>query len=205
MPEMRVWTGTAWASVTDPMQLRGDGPPNGVVSAPPGTTYVDRLGTIGAWQWANTSGTGNTGWVVQYGDTGWRNITPSPLPATIASGSIYIRRTTEGIYLWLSEIVWAALTVPTNILDTPIPLAPGWTPLSTARTGHQFGDVDLVSQDVIIPYFPSNNMFLRFFARMTSNGFSTTVPAGGKPRRGVWFCGPASPSTWPTTWVGTPA
>ena len=52
----------------------GTGSPQGVVSAPVGTEYTDTAGTNGAWTWLKTSGTGNTGWTVTYGDTGDRNI-----------------------------------------------------------------------------------------------------------------------------------
>ena len=52
--------------------LSGTGSPEGVVTATPGTEYTDTAGTNGAWRWLKVSGTGNTGWVVTYGDTGWR-------------------------------------------------------------------------------------------------------------------------------------
>lgn len=54
--------------------LRGTGMPNGVVTASPGTYYTDTVGTNGAWRWLKTSGTGNTGWTVTVGDTGWREV-----------------------------------------------------------------------------------------------------------------------------------
>lgn len=56
-------------------ELRGTGSPQGVIAAPPGTYYTDAAGTTGAWRWIKASGTGTTGWVVLYGDTGWRNVT----------------------------------------------------------------------------------------------------------------------------------
>lgn len=55
-------------------ELRGTGTPNGAVTANPGNYYTDTAGTNGAWRWIKTSGTGNTGWEVQHGDTGVRNI-----------------------------------------------------------------------------------------------------------------------------------
>ena len=53
-------------------ELRGTGMPNGVVTAVVGTYYTDTAGTNGAWRWLKKSGTGNTGWDVVVGDTGWR-------------------------------------------------------------------------------------------------------------------------------------
>lgn len=65
--------------------IYGNGFPEGVVAAPVGTTYVDNLATNGAVKWLKTSGNGNTGWVVEFGNTGRRDITsllPSTLPNT---------------------------------------------------------------------------------------------------------------------------
>ena len=55
-------------------ELSGTGSPEGVVTAIPGTYFTDTNGTNGAWRWIKVSGTGNTGWKVLYGDTGWRNM-----------------------------------------------------------------------------------------------------------------------------------
>lgn len=52
----------------------GTGFPNGVVTAPVGSIYTDTAATAGAIRWIKTSGTGNTGWKVEYGDTGFRNV-----------------------------------------------------------------------------------------------------------------------------------
>lgn len=54
---------------------RGTGFPNGVVTANVGTVYIDTAITNGASSWVKKSGTGNTGWVVLEGDTGWRDVT----------------------------------------------------------------------------------------------------------------------------------
>ena len=55
-------------------EIHGTGMPNGQVSAPIGTTYVDMSVTNGALKWIKQSGTGNTGWKVLIGDTGWRTL-----------------------------------------------------------------------------------------------------------------------------------
>ena len=51
--------------------LTGTGFPNGVVAAPVGSIYVDKNLTCGALFWIKQTGTGNTGWRVLSGDTGW--------------------------------------------------------------------------------------------------------------------------------------
>ena len=53
-------------------EIHGTGMPNGKVEASIGTTYVDMEVTNGALKWIKQSGTGNTGWKVLIGDTGWR-------------------------------------------------------------------------------------------------------------------------------------
>lgn len=55
-------------------EIHGTGMPNGNVVAPVGTTYVDAAVTNGALKWIKQSGTGNTGWKVLIGDTGWRTL-----------------------------------------------------------------------------------------------------------------------------------
>ena len=55
-------------------EIHGTGMPNGQVEAPIGTTYVDMSVTNGALKWIKQSGSGNTGWKVLIGDTGWRTL-----------------------------------------------------------------------------------------------------------------------------------
>ena len=55
-------------------EIHGTGMPNGQVEAPIGTTYVDTAVTNGALKWIKQSGSGNTGWKVLIGDTGWRTL-----------------------------------------------------------------------------------------------------------------------------------
>lgn len=55
-------------------EIHGIGMPNGRVTASIGTTYVDTEMTNGALKWIKKSGTGNTGWKVVEGDTGWLTV-----------------------------------------------------------------------------------------------------------------------------------
>lgn len=55
-------------------EIHGTGMPNGVVEAEIGTTYVDKNKTNGALKWIKTTNSGNTGWEVLIGDTGWRTL-----------------------------------------------------------------------------------------------------------------------------------
>ena len=75
----------------------GNGFPNGVVSAPVGSIYIDTAVTNGASSWIKKSGTGNTGWQVLEGDTGWRNISADVTNGW--TGGLRIRRTSNMVYI----------------------------------------------------------------------------------------------------------
>ena len=68
--------------------MQGTGSPLGVVSASPGTQYVDTANTMGASIWLKMTGTGNTGWIVTVGDTGERDVSGS-LTAGLAKSTSY--------------------------------------------------------------------------------------------------------------------
>lgn len=75
---------------------RGTGSPEGKISAPVGSVYTDSAATNGAIRWIKSSGSGNTGWHVEYGDTGLRDISNLLLNS---SGSISIQRIGQVVYL----------------------------------------------------------------------------------------------------------
>lgn len=79
--------------------LYGTGQPNGVISAPPGSTYTDTAVTCGAAKWIKMWGTGNTGWTVLYGDTGWRDIKTLLDPFWDSTSNIQLRRIGKTVYL----------------------------------------------------------------------------------------------------------
>ena len=94
----------------------GTGSPEGKVTAPIGSVYTDTAATNGAIRWVKTSGTSSSGWVVEYGNTGLRDISNLLLNA---SGSISIQRIGQVVYL----------------------NAKGITPASTLNSGAPFLDV----------------------------------------------------------------
>lgn len=50
---------------TNQTRRTGVGSPEGVVTAPPGSDYLNSLGGAGQTYWVKESGTGNTGWVAK--------------------------------------------------------------------------------------------------------------------------------------------
>ena len=87
------------------LSFTGTGTPEGKVSAPVGAIYIDTAATNGAIRWIKTSGTGNIGWRVEYGDTGLRDISNLLLNS---SGSISIQRIGQVVYLNAKGIVPAS-------------------------------------------------------------------------------------------------
>ncbi|MBO0864819.1 MAG: hypothetical protein J2P16_07100, partial [Mycobacterium sp.] len=94
--------------------LRGTGSPEGAVTAPVGSIYTDTAATNGAIRWIKQTGTGNTGWRVQWGDTGARQIVPSLLNGWTANASFsFIRRVNDTVWLMLASLNWSAATSDT--------------------------------------------------------------------------------------------
>ena len=75
-------------------EIHGTGMPNGKVTAPVGTTYVDTAATNGALKWIKQNGDGNTGWRVIHGDTGWRTL---PLINKRGNAKLQIRRINDQV------------------------------------------------------------------------------------------------------------
>ena len=88
-------------------EIHGTGMPNGQVSAPIGTTYVDMNVTNGALKWIKHSGNGNTGWKVLIGDTGWRTLNSvSKLKIGDKSSFIKIRRVNNLVTYQFGGLQW---------------------------------------------------------------------------------------------------
>lgn len=115
--------------------LTGTGSPQSVVSASVGARYIDTAATNGAVLWLKTSGSGNTGWVVLYGDTGDRTITTAMQAAglwvTPGSG-FYLRRVNDRVFLTSVDNTTIASTIAANTAFYHIPA--GFRPNSAAIT-----------------------------------------------------------------------
>ena len=169
--------------------LTGTGMPNGVVTAPVGSTYIDKNATNGAIEWKKATGTGNTGWVVSVGDTGWIRISswgtdgvvsgyalPSNMnPATGVAGSIWLQRTVSSVN-W--RITGATFTGNVGI-DAPIGF----------RVGTMYIRVPVVTnsgQSITMANIGTDKVFVG------SNGASTDTTYGA-------FKTYPTNSAWPTT------
>ena len=84
-------------------EIHGRGMPNGVVTAPVGTTYVDEAVTNGALKWIKKSGTGNTGWEVLIGDTGWKIL---PSVSKLGGSFVKVRRVNNVVSYQFGGLSW---------------------------------------------------------------------------------------------------
>lgn len=84
-------------------EIHGRGMPNGTVTAPVGTTYVDEAVTNGALKWIKKSGTGNTGWEVLIGDTGWKTL---PAVSKLGNSFVKIRRVNNIVSYQFGGLSW---------------------------------------------------------------------------------------------------
>lgn len=75
-------------------EIHGTGMPNGKVTAPVGTTYVDTAATNGALKWIKRKGTDNQGWEVLTGDTGWLTLT---IDSKLDSSYLKVRRKNDTV------------------------------------------------------------------------------------------------------------
>ena len=84
-------------------EIHGRGMPNGTVTAPVGTTYVDEAVTNGALKWIKKSGTGNVGWDVLIGDTGWKVL---PSVSKLGNSFVKVRRVNNVVSYQFGGLSW---------------------------------------------------------------------------------------------------
>lgn len=84
-------------------EIHGTGMPNGRVTAPVGTTYVDTAVTNRALKWIKLSGTDNQGWEVLTGDTGWRKL---PALSTLGASAVHVRRVNNTVTYRFDGLSW---------------------------------------------------------------------------------------------------
>ena len=161
----------------------GTGSPERKVEAPVGSVYTDTAATNGAIRWIKTSGTGTTGWRVEYGDTGWRNLRSaiSPAPTT---GVFNVIRNTTSVTLHFDALPVDGTNTYTQF---PFLLPAGFRPLTTVHMPAS----PVGSGDAVGPI------------RVQSNGTVTIYGASGKNQVIGLVAFPAE-KTWPTSLPGTP-
>lgn len=84
-------------------EIHGTGMPNGKVTAPVGTTYVDTAATNGALKWIKRTGADNQGWEVLTGDTGWRTLT---IASKLGASYLKVRRKNDTVMYQFGGLQW---------------------------------------------------------------------------------------------------
>lgn len=84
-------------------EIHGTGMPNGKVTAPVGTTYVDTAATNGALKWIKRTGNNNQGWEVLTGDTGWRTLN---IVSKLGGSYLKIRRKNDTVMYQFGGLQW---------------------------------------------------------------------------------------------------
>ena len=96
-------TTNAPAGQVSEYEIHGQGMPNGKISAPVGTTYVDTVATNGALKWIKRSGTDSQGWEVLTGDTGWRTLT---IVSKLGNSYLKVRRKNDTVMYQFGGLSW---------------------------------------------------------------------------------------------------
>nr|DAY23885.1 MAG TPA: collagen triple helix repeat protein [Caudoviricetes sp.] len=88
---------------TSSSELIGEGMPNGKVDGTIGQTYVDTRKTNGALKWIKRTASGNQGWAVLDGDTGWKNVN---ILSKLGNSYLRIRRINDTVYYQFGGLQW---------------------------------------------------------------------------------------------------
>lgn len=94
---------TSQNSSTSSSELTGTGMPNGKVEGKLGQTYVDTAKTNGALKWIKRTPSGNTGWAVLDGDTGWKTLNSV---SKLGNSSVKARRINDIVQLQFGGLQW---------------------------------------------------------------------------------------------------
>ena len=96
-------TATGTNNQANQYEIHGQGMPNGKVVAPVGTTYVDTAVTSGALKWIKRQGSGNQGWEVLTGDTGWRTLN---IKSKLGNSYLKVRRKNDVVTYQFGGLSW---------------------------------------------------------------------------------------------------
>lgn len=88
---------------TSSSELTGTGMPNGRVEGTLGQTYVDTAKTNGALKWIKRTASGNQGWFVLDGDTGWKNVN---ILSKLGNSYMQIRRINDTVSYRFGGLQW---------------------------------------------------------------------------------------------------
>ena len=88
---------------TSSSELTGTGMPNGKVEGTLGQTYIDTAKTNGALKWIKRTPSGNQGWAVLDGDTGWKTLNSA---SKLGASFVKARRINDNVQLQFGGLQW---------------------------------------------------------------------------------------------------
>ena len=94
---------TSQNASTSSSELAGTGMPNGKVEGKLGQTYVDTAKTNGALKWIKRTPSGNQGWAVLDGDTGWKTLNSA---SKLGNSYVKARRINDIVQLQFGGLQW---------------------------------------------------------------------------------------------------
>lgn len=89
--------------ITSSSELTGTGMPNGKVEGKLGQTYVDTAKTNGALKWIKRTPSGNQGWAVLDGDTGWKTLN---ILSKLGNSYLQVRRVNNTVTYQFGGLQW---------------------------------------------------------------------------------------------------
>ena len=90
-------------ATTSSSELTGTGMPNGRVNGTLGQTYVDTAKTNGALKWIKRTPSGNQGWAVLDGDTGWKTLN---ILSKLGNSYLQVRRVNNTVTYQFGGLQW---------------------------------------------------------------------------------------------------
>ena len=162
--------------------LSGTGSPEGVVTAAPGSTWLqtDATTDVKGWiRWVKATGTGNTGWVAgPEADTGLRDVSASLLNGW--TGSVITRRIGNAVTLWLYGLAAGsdghALTLPSGFRNAYIATMPFGAQKAGADTSAGMAVGAITWDDkVLLPTSGATNLICEVHL-MTADTWPSSLP-----------------------------
>ena len=134
---------------TSSSELIGEGMPNGKVDGTIGQTYVDTKKTNGALKWIKRTASGNQGWFVLDGDTGWKNLN---VLSKLGNSYMQVRRVNDTVSYQFGGLQWgwfgivrrgnpAFIAHPGNREKKCFLIANGGIPLGYRTSGSLIGQI----------------------------------------------------------------
>ena len=134
---------------TSSSELIGEGMPNGKVNGTIGQTYVDTKKTNGALKWIKRTASGNQGWFVLDGDTGWKKLN---VLSKLGNSYIQVRRINDTVSYQFGGLQWgwfgivrrgnpAFIAHPGNREKKCFLIANGGIPLGYRASGSLIGQI----------------------------------------------------------------